>query len=231
MRVQTADGSVRVDADASLDGLVQTLTTRAGRTLDVPAQVCATAVVRGVDRWLAASSVAVARCDGAQDVHRQGPRYLARERGDAVLVPDLREERRWPVWTRAAQVQGFASAAVVPGRHRDVAVHLALYSRDTLDWAAVVDRAAGLADGLAAVVSARDEVIALAQTVDDLLASSRSRPVIDRAIGVVMAQRGCDAAEAIAYLKQVSRHGDTQQFAADLVAAAGSRRPAALAAP
>lgn len=220
MRLHGTDESVRVDADASLDGLIQNLTTHAGRSLGIDAEACATAQVRGLDRWLSAGSVSAARCDGTQDVHRQGPRYLAQRSGQPVVVLDTTADTRWPVWGRACQVQGYRSAAVVVGRHREVTVLLALYARRHVAWEAVTERAAGLADGLASVVTARDEVIALAHTLDDLLASSRSRPVIDRAIGVVMAQRGCDAADALAYLKAASAHGDAYEVAAALVAQA-----------
>lgn len=226
MHTPAGDESVRIDADASLDALIHTLTTHAGRTLGVDAQACATATVRGVDRWLSAGSVQVARCDGAQDRHRQGPRYELRATGRAVVVPDVTAERRWPVWTHACAVQGFRSAGVVAGTHRDVTVYLALYGPGSCPWHEIVARATGLAEGLASVVAARDEVIALAQTMDDLLACSRTQPLIDRAIGVVMAQRGCDPSEAIAYLKHASLDGDAREVAAGLIAGAMIDRPA-----
>lgn len=220
MPVPAGDESVRIDADASLDALIHTLTTHAGRTLGVEAQACATATVRGVDRWLSAASVAAARCDGAQDRLRQGPRYVVRATGAPVVVPDVAAEDRWPVWTHACAVQGFRSAGVVAGTHRDVTVYLALYGRDPYAWDRVTARAAGLAEGLASVVAARDEVIALAQTMDDLLTCSRTQPLIDRAIGVVMAQRGCDASAAIAYLKEAAVDRDAREVAAGLIAGA-----------
>ncbi|WP_454051211.1 ANTAR domain-containing protein [Cellulomonas sp. Marseille-Q8402] len=225
MHVPAGDETVRIDADASLDALIHTLTTHAGRTLGVQAQACATATVRGVDRWLSAGSVAVARCDGTQDRHRQGPRYLVREAGAPVVVPDTTAERRWPVWTHSCAVQGFRSAGFVAGTHRDVTVYLALYAAATQPWDEVVVRATGLAEGLASVVAARDEVIALAQTMDDLLACSRTQPLIDRAIGVVMAQRGCDASEAIAYVKHASLDRDAREVASGLIAGAMLESP------
>ncbi|WP_282946750.1 ANTAR domain-containing protein [Cellulomonas endometrii] len=224
MRVQGPDETIRLDADASLDALIHTLTTHAGRTLGVEAQACATATVRGLDRWLAAASVAAARCDGAQDRHRQGPRYAARETGAPVLLDDLADERRWPVWTHACAVQGFRSAAVVAGTHRDVTVYLSLYGRRPGAWAELAARAAGIAEGIASVVAARDEVIALAQTMDDLLACSRTQPLIDRAVGVVMAQRHCDASEALAYLRAAATDRDAREVAAGLIAGVAPSR-------
>jgi GAF domain-containing protein len=231
MPVPIGDESLRVDADASLDALIHTLTTHAGRTLGIDAQACATATVRGVDRWLSAASVEAARCDGAQDRHRQGPRYQARATGEPVVVPDVTAERRWPVWTRACAVQGFRSVGVVAGTHRDVTVYLALYGRGPCPWDRITARATGLAEGLASVVAARDEVIALAQTMDDLLACSRTQPLIDRAIGVVMAQRGCDPTEAIAYLKHASLDRDAREVAAGLISGAMLDRAPAAALP
>jgi hypothetical protein len=231
MPVPTGDESLRIDADGSLDALIHTLTTHAGRTLGIDAQACATATVRGVDRWLSAASVEAARCDGAQDRHRQGPRYEVRATGVPVVVPDVAAEQRWPVWTHACAVQGFRSAGVVAGTHRDVTVYLALYGHGSCPWDEITARATGLAEGVASVVAARDEVIALSQTMDDLLACSRTQPLIDRAIGVVMAQRGCDPTEAIAYLKHASLDRDAREVAAGLIAGAMVDRPLATPMP
>lgn len=220
MSVQGSDEAVRLDADASLDALIHTLTTQAGRTLGVDAHACATATVRGLDRWLAAASVSAARCDAAQDRHRQGPRYDVRTTAGPVLIEDLDDAAatdRWPVWAHACRVQGYRSAAVVTGTHRDVTVYLSLYGRRPCVWGTAATRAVGLAEGIASVVVARDEVIALAHTMDDLLACSRSQPLIDRAVGVVMAQRHCDATEALAYLRSAATHRDTREVAAGLV--------------
>ncbi|WP_147795781.1 GAF and ANTAR domain-containing protein [Cellulomonas sp. Y8] len=220
MATRGSDEVVRVDADASLDALIHTLTRHAARTLGVEASACSAATVRGCDRWLSAASVAVARCDAVQDRHRLGPRYLVRSTGAPVTVPDVAADDRWPVWSHACRVQGFRSALVVPGTYGHVTVHLSLYSPGTPDWSGVTPRALGLAHGIAAVVAARDEIIELAQTMDDLLAGSRSRVVLDRAVGVVMAQRGCDASEALAHLRSLSATGDPREVAAALVAGA-----------
>lgn len=193
-----ADGP---DAVRSLSALIHTLTVQAGPTLGVDVQACCSAVVRGVDRWLAAGSVGAARCDGVQDRHRQGPRYELRRTGAPVVVPDLGTERRWPVWSHACRVQGFRSAAVVAGVRRDVTVHLALHAREPVVWdAALVDRAAGLAEGIASVVVVREELIALAEAVGDLLDGVRADGVVAEAVRVVMDLRGCDAPEARAFL-------------------------------
>jgi len=213
-----SDEVVRIDADASLDALVHTLTQHAARTLGVVASACACATVRGCDRWLSAASVAAARCDAVQDRHRQGPRYEVRATGAPVVVADVTEDERWPVWGHACHVQGFRSVLVVPGTYQYVTTHLSLYAPQEVDWGALTARALGLAHGIASVVAAREEVIELAQTVDDLVAGSRSREVLDRAVGVVMARRGCDATEAIAYLKSASGARDAREVAVGLVA-------------
>lgn len=240
MTTRGSDEVVRVDADASLDALIHTLTHHAARTLGVTASACSAATVRGCDRWLSAASVAVARCDAVQDRLRLGPRYLVRSTGAPVVVADVAADDRWPVWSHACEVQGFRSVLVVPGTYGDVTVHLSLYSPQTPAWSGVTPHALGLAHGIAAVVAARDEIIELAQTMDDLLAGSRSRAVLDRAVGVVMAQRGCDAAEALAHLRSLSATGDPREVAAALVAGAvgaggpaggsGSREPEGLVA-
>jgi hypothetical protein len=221
------DEALPFDADASLDQLVQTLTAQAGRSLGLEAQACASATVRGLDRWLAAASVAVARCDGTQDRNRLGPRYTARSTGEHVLVPEVGAETRWPVWTHACRVQGFRSAAVVVGRHRDVTVYLGLYAPQPQDWAGVLPRAVGLAEGIASVAAVRDEVAALADAMDDLLDRTRSQVLIDQAVGVLMAREGCDAATAVEHLKAACGGGDPRAVAAGLVAQAGPEQASA----
>lgn len=227
------------DADASLDALVHTLTQEAGRTLGVDAQACATATVRGADRWLAAGSVAVARCDGAQDRPRQGPRYDLRRTDEPVVVADLVapfdaavradevDDGPWPVWAHACRVQGFRSVAYVAGVHRDVVVRLGLYARQVQPWAGLLDRAAGLAQGIASVVAVREQVVALAQAMDDLLDCTRSRALVDQAVGVVMRERGCDAPTALGLLTSAATYRDLRELAADLVAGGTRDRAAA----
>jgi hypothetical protein len=222
MSSRGSDEVVRIDADASLDALIHTLTHHAARTLGVVASACSAATVRGCDRWLSAASVGVARCDAVQDRHRLGPRYLVRATGAPAVVPEVGADERWPVWSHACEVQGFRSVLVVPGTYGHVTVHLSLYSPETPDWSAVTPRALGLAHGIATVVAARDEIIELGQTMDDLLASSRTQAVLDRAVGVVMARRGCDASEAIAYLKAASGARDAREVAAGLIAGAAA---------
>lgn len=210
----TASGS-------SLDDLIRTLTTSVADRLGIQAQACATATVRGLDRWLAAGSGAAAQCVSVQDILRQGPRYHAREVGTHVLVPDIAVDERWPVWSHACEVGGFRSAAVVQGTSRGVTVYLDLYAQTPMPWEDVAERAAALAGGIASAVVTREEVIALAQATDDLLGSSGSQPLIDRAVGVLMAHRRCDAAEAFGALRAASVHRDTREVAAGVVARGG----------
>lgn len=210
----TASGS-------SLDDLIRTLTISAADRLGIQAHACATATVRGLDRWLAAGSGAAAQCVSVQDILRQGPRYLVREAGTHVLVPDIAVDERWPVWSHACEVGGFRSAIVVQGTSRGVTVYLDLYAQGPTPWEDVTERATALAGSIASAVVTREEVIALAQATDDLLGSSRSQPLIDRAIGVLMAHRHCDAAEALAALKATSVHRDIREVAAGVVARGG----------
>ncbi len=151
---------------------------------------------------------------------------------DAAVRADEVDDGPWPVWAHACRVQGFRSVAYVAGAHREVMVRLGLYARQVQPWADVLDRAAALAQGIASVVAVREEVVALAQAMDDLLDCTRSRALVDQAVGVVMRERGCDAPTALGLLTSgpltsTASYRDLRELAADLVAGGTRDRAAA----
>jgi hypothetical protein len=68
-----------------------------------------------------------------------------------------------------------------------------------------------------------------AQLSDDLRHALTSRAVIDRAIGIVMAQQRCDADTALDILRRGSQHRNTKlrELAAEIVGAVGGPPPKA----
>jgi GAF domain-containing protein len=69
--------------------------------------------------YVAASDESALRFERLQTDLEQGPCQLAYHSGEAVLIPDVASERRFPQFTRAALPAGLAAAFAFPLRHGD----------------------------------------------------------------------------------------------------------------
>jgi transcriptional regulator with GAF, ATPase, and Fis domain len=142
-------------------------------------------------------------------------------------------KQRWPDFTRLAEEMGLRSylSAGLGWQGRPLGA-LNLSSRETDGFDQMDERLLSLftAPATAAIVmtsrysKARDLAAQLEQAL-------QSRAVIDRAIGIVMAESRCDAAEAFAILGRASnnRNMKLRDLAAEIVARVGGRpsaRPA-----
>lgn len=155
-----------------------------------------------------------------------GPGPDALRDAHAIEAGDLRTERRWPVFARAAAGSGVLSIRSVPMLVRDGAPIgvLTVYGAS----AAAFDRAdRGLADRIAGFATVA--VTGAMRSYDDTALSARlrqalvSRSAIDQAIGIVMAEQVCSAEKALTVLRAAARdRGATlQEVAADVVARTG----------
>src|SRR5258706_4903411 len=70
-------------------------------------------------RYVAASNDAALRFERLQTEIRQGPCLVAYVSGEAVMVPDLRAEDRFPDFGPAAVAAGLAAVFTFPLRHGD----------------------------------------------------------------------------------------------------------------
>ncbi|MCU1464519.1 MAG: multi-sensor signal transduction histidine kinase [Actinomycetia bacterium] len=99
-----------VPSQAILDGLVERIVevlpiTSAGVTLIVPG---------GDPEYIAASDPAALRYERLQTLLREGPCLTAYESGDAVAVPDLRLETRFPTFCARALAAGLRAVFTFP---------------------------------------------------------------------------------------------------------------------
>jgi hypothetical protein len=155
-----------------------------------------------------ASDPAAARCDEVEYAADDGPCLLAIDTGRTVHVPDVAAEGRWPSWRSATLQHGFGSAAAFPRAVRPgVAIALNLYARTPHAWTGpAMDVADMYADEVARAVTLCLRSADQAQANADLRAALASRAVIDQAVGIVMAQNRCTAADAMAILRSASHH-------------------------
>lgn len=135
-----------------------------------------------------------------------GPAMTAIRRRELVLSVDLRTETRWPPWTRRALalgVRGVLSAPVDIDDHVIGSINLyarepgVLTGRRQLTALLLAEHAALLL----AAVRDRARQAALAGDLDE---KDSGREVIGQAVGVIMTQRGCPAADALQVLRTAS---------------------------
>ncbi|WP_329125353.1 ANTAR domain-containing response regulator [Streptomyces sp. NBC_01465] len=135
-----------------------------------------------------------------------GPIPAALDTGEPVDAEDLLNEDRWPDYRAVALESGVRSTVTLPFSRAGIDVTLSLYGfrPGSLDEALRGPATVLGEQATAGLVRERRYRAVLAE-VDQLENALRSRPVIDRASGIVMHVRGCDAAEAFQILRQVSQ--------------------------
>lgn len=161
-------------------------------------------------RRVASSDARAAHCDEVDVASGDGPALGALRDLRVVLVPDLRADRGWGSWGRAARGVGFRSALAYPC-HLDgtATATLTVYATTTGPWdhdalalcdayahlvAAMVDMGARIGDADARRVALQGALVAEA--------------AVQRAVGAIMATRGCDRAEAMHVLRTGARRED-----------------------
>jgi GAF domain-containing protein len=211
------------DLDQALESLVTT-TTRV-----VPGRSwCGITLLRaGAPVTEAASSPLPADVDEIQYRAGDGPALTAIRTREMTAVGDLTTEARWPQWREAAVGAHIAAVLSVPLDIDDQVIGaLNLYAGepnvitpDVQLAAMLVAEHAGL---LLAAVLDRGRLAGVAADLSDALASGDT---VNRAIGIVMAQRGCRAEDALEVLRQasVTLHAPLYEVAERLVTAIASR--------
>jgi GAF domain-containing protein len=186
----------------ALDALVDTTT----GALRGPAWCGVTLLRSGGARTLAVSDPRVTALDDVQYAAGDGPCLHALRTRETVVVQNLGAETRWQTWSERAVAAGVSAVLAAPVEVDDDAVGaLNLYAGDpgALDARAqltvlLVAEHAGLLIGAVLDRTRRNE---LAAELRDALTHGE---VVNRAVGVVMAQRGCAGDEALTVLRQAA---------------------------
>ena len=158
--------------DFPIQAILDHLVARIVETLPVSA-VGITLISPGIaPLYVAASDGAALRFEKLQTRLAQGPCVMAYETGDAVSIPDLREETRFPEFVAAALPEGMIAAFTFPLRHGDGRLGALDLYRDTPGPLDPEDLAAAqtLADVAAAYVlnaQARDDARATSERFED----------------------------------------------------------------
>jgi hypothetical protein len=144
------------------------------------------------------SSARAGRCDDAEVRAQDGPCISAMLGMLPVVLPDLLGELRWPEWQDRFRTEDFASFVAFPvavGARSEIAINF--YAGDVRTWTPV-DLATGLraADAIALDVRARLRLAAGPAGERPAGPRRRERDRLDLAVGILMEERGCDAATA-----------------------------------
>lgn len=219
--------TARLVRSANLDEALTGLVTTTSQVVPGDSWCAITVVRAGAPSTRAVSGAMPAELDEVQYRTGDSPALAAvRDRG-MVVVPDLREESRWPAWSQAALRSGVAGVLSLP---IDIDNHvigaLSVYTGEPDALSSHVQLAAMLvaehAGLLLAAVLDRGRLTGLA---DDLTVALASGEIVNQAVGILMAQRGCPADEALDVLRQAAANLriPLQEVADKLVDTIGSR--------
>jgi hypothetical protein len=192
----------------TVESFLEAVVERAAQHI-APGAVCTfTVLLQGRFITVASSDERGAVADEAEYEAELGPCVEALRNGAASVVPDLRSDTRWPEWAAASRRLGFLSAAAVPADTGDGAqLALNLYGRGTGSFGEVeMRRSFAYVDEAARVLRL---CLMLAQQTDlaeHLSRAMAARATVERAVGILMAQRQISSDDAYAILRAGSQH-------------------------
>ncbi|HEY2579016.1 MAG TPA: ANTAR domain-containing protein [Streptosporangiaceae bacterium] len=136
----------------------------------------------------------------------RGPVLDALADGQPVGCPDALTETRWPEYTTAALRLGVRCSMTLASRHEHQAVTLSLFSaRPRMLESSQLDLAELLIVYGRTVVGNAADYGDAQRTALQLQAAAESRAVVDQARGMLMQALGCDADEAMRWLRRASQ--------------------------
>lgn len=168
---------------------------------------CAMTVIRaGGPTTAAASGTLPVELDEAQYRFGDGPCLTAIRTREMVLVVDLATDSRWPQWRDHALGQDVRGVLAVPVDIDDhVLGALNLYADDPDGFPPGVELAAMLvAEHAGLLLSAVLDRTRLTGVTADLTAALGDGETVNRAIGILMAQRSCSADAALDVLQRAA---------------------------
>jgi GAF domain-containing protein len=204
-----------------LDEFLDQVVTLAAQVV-TPAAACGLTTRRdGHPFTVANSSDLATQVDEIQYGADEGPCLDALRSGEVVQVDDLSVDERWPQYRPHALVHGVTSSLSLPlPVDKQTIGALNLYSSQVGAFSGPArTHAEAFAGQCAAALTLTLRHSAQSQIQQQLAAALGSRSVIDQAIGILMGQQRCTAAEAFEILRQASQHRNRKlrELAAELI--------------
>lgn len=139
-----------------------------------------------------------------------GPCLDAGRTGLAMLVPDMREEERWPDYAEAVVANGVLASLSVPLPFQGATIGaLNIYSGKPHAFGQEsLETAEEVAGYIAVAVANAESFAASTDLAHQMQEAMASRSVIDMAKGILMAQNGCTPDEAFTMLSHASQRSN-----------------------
>lgn len=151
----------------------------------------------------AASSSVARLMNQLEGAYADSPGATAARLSQAVVVPDLRREDRWPEYVLAGRRQGVLSVVSLPLLLDGDQGLVSLYSPQPAEPGSTASAEAFVAQASKGLRLAL-RMAKLQDTKDGLSAAMQTRTVIDLATGAIMAQNRCGQAAAFKVLREAS---------------------------
>lgn len=202
LRMLTAQLVVSDDLEHALSRLAET----AADLIAGPASCGVTLVGAGEARTAASSSGLPELMSKIQYAANDGPCLAAIQGREMILSQDLRHEQRWPDWIEQALNHGVRGVLAVPVDVDDEVIGaLTLYAAEPDRFPPDVELTAMLlAEHAGLLIAGVLDRSRLASRTAELTAALGDGETVNRAIGIVMAQRSCSAENALEVLRQAA---------------------------
>jgi transcriptional regulator with GAF, ATPase, and Fis domain len=165
-----------------------------------------TLISEGEPATFASTSLPDEVLDETHHAGGDGPCMEAIRARDVDMCEDLAAERRWPVWTALAARHGVRSVLSYPFDVDPLTLGaLNLYADRTHAFTDEVPIVAMLvADHSSLLLRVRLQQIAQRERVIEAAAAPGGGAAVERAVGIVMAQRGCPPQQALRHLHEAA---------------------------
>jgi hypothetical protein len=174
---------------------------------------------------VAGSSDKAIMLDRIEQSLAQGPCLDALDVGHPVLLADVSTDTSWAEYSRALVAEGCRSALGVPmdlGQTSQAALNFFAPTTGVFT-AGVIDEAAAFAHVAGSTLRLAIRIETVEQLNADLKTVMATRPVIDAACGVIMAQNRCSHDQAFELMVKASSHRNQKlhDVAAEIIARLG----------
>jgi transcriptional regulator with GAF, ATPase, and Fis domain len=200
--------TARISSATSLTEAVDDLLKVTADILPGDVQCGVTLISQGEPATFAATGLRPEVLDEVQFAGGHGPCMEAVRTRDFVTSQDLTEETRWPVWSANARRYGVLGVLAYPFDVDPLTLGaLSLYAARAGAFTGEVPILAMLvADHASLLLRVRMRQLTQEERFSQINEVPSGDPAIERAIGIVMAQRGCPPEQALGHLQDAATH-------------------------
>jgi transcriptional regulator with GAF, ATPase, and Fis domain len=200
--------TAQITSAASISEAVSDITKVVTGILPSSVQCGVMMIAQGEPATFASTGVSLELLDESTHSDGEGPAIEAIRSRDIVMSQDVENETRWPTWTALARSRKVASVLSYPFDVDTLTLGaLNLYADQPGAFTGDIPIIAMLvADHASLLLRVRLRQL----TQEDLLARTGDTPIgeatVERAVGIVMAQRGCPPDQALRHLHEAATH-------------------------